>query len=272
MKEKITPYQLMFLTFSYMLSGFFLGSVRNFYIVIAEFVFLCIYAYVGYPGFSLERRGFFDFIGAIVPAKLAKLTILAFLLLAWAQLVPTLVIFAQYVRLISDFLPTWFVGLTLFAAAVFASAQGMTVLGRLAELLPFLLVPLLVTRPFFDFSPAFAVFPWNGSGALSFISITPIFYLLSKTVTAGDVCASRSLKASRADIADRGRYVLCFLLIGGLAAVAVYGFLFLFEVTAGDVLFRMFVWWTAFLRLAALCSVFRDLWREKPFARERVKI
>lgn len=267
MRERISPYQLMILTFSYMISGFFLGNVKNFYIVILEFALLCLYAYIGYHGFSAERGGFFDFLRALVPSSAEKVTALAFLLLAFLQLVPTLVTFAELIRRICAFLPLWLIGLSILAEVVFAVSRGVTVMGRLAELLPFLLVPLLLTRPFFSFSPSFSVLPYAEQGALSFVSIAPIFYLLSKTVTAGDRTVSRSFRASAEVIEDRGRYLLYYLLIGGLSAVAVYGFLFLFEVKAGDVLFRIFVWWTVFLRLSLLCSIFRDLWREKPFVR-----
>ena len=266
---RITPIQLMFLTFSYMFSGFFLGGVRNFTIVIASFFALCFYAYLGYRGYSLERRGYFDFLRVLVPEGMENVTILLFLILVWIQLLATLVRFSEHIHMISVFLPLGMIALTLVTASFFSSAKGFSVVGRLSEIVPLLLVPLLVTRPFFSFAPMFRDVPWAGQGLFSFISIAPIFYLLSKTVTAGDVSVSRSFRVAETGIEDRGRYLALFLLAGGLLAVAVYGFLLLFEVKAGDVLFRFFLWWTSFVRLAILASVFYDLARERPFARRK---
>ena len=261
MNEKITPYQLFFLTFSYLLSGFFLGGMQSFAMAMASFFALCLYAYLAYRGCASGRRNVWEFFGALFPERVEKLVFIVFLTLTWMQFLPTAVLFSKRIHALSDFLPLWFVGISLTAAAFFVAARGFSTVGRLSELLLFLLVPLLLTRPFFHVEPAFQESAWDAEGALSFVSIAPIFYLLSKTATAGDRDASHSLRVSRGAIANRGRYVLSFLLGGGALAVAVWGILLLFEIRMGDVLFRLLFWWTAFVRLALLASVFVDVMR-----------
>lgn len=263
---KITPYQLTMLTFAYMFSGFFLGGVRNFSMVAASFLALCLYAFAGYRGVHTEKRSFAHFLSVMVSPRWEKLLHLAMLVLMGIQFVSALVTVSEHIHILSGFLPLWVIGLSLIFMALFASRRGIFTVGRLSELLLFLLIPLLVTRPFLSFVPAFRDVPMTWEGDIDFVSIAPIFYLLSRTVTAGDPSASHSLAASRGDIKNRARYVTLFLLAGGLLAVSVYGFLFLFEVHAGDVLLRLFLWCASFIRLAVLGTVFGDLAAESPFS------
>ena len=263
---KITPYQLTMLTFCYMLSGFFLGGVRNFSMVAISFLALCLYAFVGYRGTHAEKRSFARFLSMMVSQRWEKPLYLAMLALMGMQFISSLVGISEHIHILSEFLPLWSIGLSLVFMAFFASRRGIFTVGRLSELFLFLLIPLLVTRPFLRFAPAFQDMPITWEGALDFVSVAPILYLLSKTVTAGDPSASHSLAASRGDLKNRARYVTLFLLAGGLLAVSVYGFLFLFEVRAGDVLLRLFLWCASFIRLAVLGAAFGDLARGRPFA------
>ena len=263
---KITPYQLTMLTFCYMFSGFFLGGVRNFSMVAVSFLALCLSAFVGYRGAHTEKRSFAHFLSMMVSPRWEKPLYLSMLALMGVQFVSSLVAISEHIHILSGFLPLWGIGLSLVFMAFFASRRGIFVVGRLSELFLFLLIPLLVTRPFLPFAPTFQDVPITWEGAPAFVSIAPILYLLSKTVTAGDSSASHSLAATREDIGNRARYVTLFLLAGGLLAVSTYGFLFLFEVRAGDVLLRLFLWCASFIRLAVLGAAFGDLAWERPFA------
>ncbi len=263
---KITPYQLTMLTFCYMFSGFFLGGVRNFSVAVASFLALCLYAFAGYRCAHAEKRSFAHFLSIMVLPRWGKPLYLAMLALMGVQFISSLVGISEHIRILSEFLPLWFIGLSLVFMAFFASRCGIFTVGRLSELLVLLLLALLVTRPFLPFAPAFQDVPITWEGTIDFVSIAPIFYLLSKTVTAGDPSASHSLAASRGDMKNRARCVTLFLLAGGLLAVSVYGFLFLFEVRAGDVLLRLFLWCASFVRLAVLGAAFGDLAWERPFA------
>lgn len=265
MKTHITPFQLFFLTFSYLLSGFFLFSIRSVFGILAQLAVFAVFVMLARPGLSRRRETLYEFVGVFVPGAVLPAVLTAALLLpAVFQMVHTAVSFSESAGRTADFLPLWLILAILIAVALFAVGGGMTGAGRFAELLPFLLVPLLCIRPFGGFAPMLSVSDFNALRVLSCVSAAPVFFLAAKTVVPGDEGISDAMGAVVSVPSDRASYMTKLLLGAAAAAAVVYGYLMLFAIDGKDVFFRLTVWMLHFIRLTVPMGLVADAVRAVP--------
>lgn len=264
MRTYITPVQLFFLVFSYLLSGFFLFHIHSYYAVAAQFAVFSLFAILASGGLSRRTSGLSDFVSSYISGMGGVIAVGLFLVLSVFQMVRTAVFYGESIGRYCDFLPWWMIFSVLCLCAVFAVRQGMTAIGRFAELIPFILVPLVFVRPFGDFAPTLAAVDFHVSGVLSCVSAAPVFFLASKTVTPGDDGVSAAMRVSSAPPAHRASYLLRVMLAAAAAASLLYVFLTLFTFRAGDVFLSFFLWLLHFLRLAVLVGIYADLIAENP--------
>ena len=266
MRTHITPVQLFFLIFAYLLSGFFLYNIHSYYAVAAQFAVFSLFAVLGTGGLFRRRRGLADFISFYVsrPFKLVFLGL--FLILSVFQMGRTIIFYSESIERYCDFLPSWMILFAIGFCAVLTVRQGMTAIGRLAELIPFILVPLVFVRPFGDFAPVLAASDFPASGVLSCVSSAPVFFLASKTVTSGDDGISSSMRVASTPPASRAFYLLRIMIAAAASASLVYVFLSLFSFHADDVFLSLFLWMLHILRLSVLIGICVDLIAENRHA------
>ena len=265
MKTHITPFQLFFLTFSYLLSGFFLFSVRSVFGVWAQLALFAAFVMLARPGLSRRRETLYEFVGAFVPGAVLPTVLTALLLVpAVFQMMSTAISFSESAGRTADFLPSWLILAILTGIALFAVWGGMIGAGRFAELLPFLLVPLLCIRPFGGFAPMLSVSDLNALRVLSCVSAAPVFFLAAKTVVPGDEGISDSMVAAASVPSDRASYLTKLLLGAAVSAAVIYGYLMLFAIDGKDVLFRLTLWVLHFIRLTVLVGLAADAVRVVP--------
>ena len=270
MKNHITPFQLFFLTFSYLLSGFFLFSVRSWLALIAQFAAFSVFAVLAAPAFVCKREGLCDTVDAFAHGAFGKILTALLLIPAMFQTVRTLTGFSVSAGTVTNFLPSWLILLVLLATAIYAVWRGMTAVGRFAELVPFLLVPLLCMCVFGKFSPAQATSDFDAWGALSCVSAAPVFFLAAKCVVPGDVGVSTAMNATAPAPKDRAAFLLRVMIGGAAAAVGFYVFFLLFDTGAHNVLLRLAAWMLHLIRLSVLIALVADVLSYVPAgARER---
>ena len=259
MKTHITPVQLFFLRFSYLLSGFFLFNITSYYAVTAQFAVFSVFAVLCLRGLSQRRTGLSDFVGAYAPGAAGTVFTGLFLVLSVFQMTRTAVFFSESVQRLSRFLPWWVIFLTVCICAVFAVVHGMTAVGRFSELVPFLLVPMLLIRPFGDFTLTLSAGDFDVSGVLSCVSAAPVFFLASKTLTSGDDGISDAMRVGSEPPANRGAYLVRIMVSAAAAASLVYVYFTLFSFGAADLFLRLFIWMLHIVRLSVLVGIYADL-------------
>lgn len=270
MRTHITPVQLFFLTFSYLLSGFFLFHISSYYAVAAQFAVFSAFAMLCLRGLSRRRTGLSDFVSVYAPGAAGVVFTGLFLVLSVFQMTRTAVFFSESVQRVCRFLPWWVIFITVCFCAVFASGRGMTAAGRFSELVPFLLVPMLLIRPFGDFTPTLAAGDFDVSGVLSCVSSAPVFFLASKTLVPGDEGISEAMRVGNKTPAHRGPYLVRIMIAAAAAASLVYVYFTLFSFGAADLFLRLFLWMLHILRLAVTVGIYADLAAENADSRARI--
>jgi len=269
-KTHITPIQLFFLTFSYLLSGFFLYNITSYYAVTAHFAVFSVFAVLCLRGLSRSRTGLSDFVSAYAPGTAGIVFTGLFLLLSVFQMTRTAVFFSESVRRLCRFLPWWVIFVTVCICAVFAVFRGLTAAGRFSELIPFLLVPMLLICPFGDFAPALSAGDFDISGVLSCLSSAPVFFLASKTLTSGDDGISEAMRAGHEPPADRGAYLVRIMVTAAASASFVYVYFTLFAFGHADLFLRLFIWTLHIIRLSVLIGIYADLVAENAKRETRI--
>lgn len=259
MTTHITPIQLYFLTFSYLLSGFYLYHIDSFFAVAAQFSAFFIFTVLATGGLSRRRSGLSDLVSFYTPGFAGTAFTGIFLVLSAFQMTSTVVFYGEFVERLCGFLPSWILFAGIVFCAVFAVRRGMMTIGRFAELIPFLLVPVAFVRPFGDFSPALTASDFDVSGVLSCVSSVPVFFLAAKTVTPGDEGVSEAMRAGGKLPEHRAAYLLRIMIAGAVSAVFVYLYLRSFIFPAGDVFLSLFLWMLHIIRLSVLVGVYADL-------------
>lgn len=259
MRTHITPVQLFFLTFSYLLSGFFLYHLTSYYAVIAHFALFSLFAVFCARGLSRQRSGLFEFVSAYVPGSFGIVFAGLFLVISVFQTIQTVVLFGNSVERFCDFLPWWMIFIVLCFSAVYTVYHGMSAIGRFAELVPFLLVPILFIRPFGNFMPLLSAKSFDVSAVFSGFSAVPVFFLASKTAVAGDAGISEALQVRSKMPADRSSYLIRIMIAGAAAAALVYFYLMLFSFGERDILIAFLTWMLHIIRLFVLVGIYADL-------------
>ena len=249
-KSQITLFQLFFLSFAYVFSGLFLIREASFLSLLVPLVSAFIYGAIGYcflkasPAPS-EGDRWIVFLSCGKPHWSGKLfaEILAFfgaaeLILSWPAM-------SFSVSGFSEFLSFSLSAALILLLAIFFSAHGLTAIGRFAELLVFLIVPLLLWLVFWDFVPVdFHAFSENFYAWLIVLP-SPILYLFSMT-TLKSTAVPRS--ASKAAVP--------LVSLGGTAAGILCTFLFLLYGTGENhIFYLLFGWLAAITRLSLLICV-----------------
>ena len=258
MRTHITPVQLFFLVFAYLLSGFFLFNIHSYYAVAAQFAVFSVFAVMASGALSRRSTGLSDFVSFYVPGAAGTVLTGAFLDLSVFQTVRTTVFYGESIARYCTFLPWWMIFSVLLLCAFLAVKRGMTAVGRFSELLPFLLVPLLFVRPFGDFAPTLSLSDFPVSGVLSCVSCVPVFFLASKTLVSGDEGVSDAMQSANPPPVRRAAFLLQVMLAAAASASLLYGFLTMFTFRAGDVFLSLFLWMLHIIRLSILVGIAVD--------------
>ncbi len=269
-RHRISLPQLFFLTLTSILSGIFLFDVRGATGVSAVFLLCTLFFAVAAVACRRASTGIADAASLVFRHRAGGALISAlFLFCAAADVSRTWLFTFAEVRRVTAFLPAWALFAATFALSLFAATRGLTVLGRLAELTPFLLVPLVVVCFFGDARPLLLteVYPAGRTALCAGFAVPfgSLFLLAVQTTVPGDECASDALDATFGRSSDRGRTV--FLIgSGGAALACALALLLQTCLTRTNLLFTLTLWMLAFLRLALPFSVLISSLREQKSA------
>ena len=246
-KTKITLFQLFFLSFAYVFSGLFLIRETSFLSLLIPLVSALIYGVIGYgflraaPAQSGGER-WFSFLSCGKSSLTGKLFAELFSFFAAVELILSWLAFSASVSGFSNFLPFSFSAALILLLAIFFSAHGLTAVGRFAELIVFLIVPLVGWLVFWDFVPVdFRAFSENLYSWLIVLP-SPILYLFSMTVLTSTAVPKPMRKIA-----------VPFVSLGGAAMGVLCAFLFLlYGAGENNIFLLLFGWMTAIVRLALL--------------------
>jgi hypothetical protein len=259
-RSRITLFQLFFLSFAYVFSGLFLLSetavlslliplISSFACCVIGFLYLrCL------PTEFSEKERWISFLSCGRPYAAARVFACIFSAFGAVELILSWTAFVLRIFEFSDFLPISLVAAVSLFLAVFVGAHGLSVVGRLSELLAFLIVPLILWAVLWDFAPldlrSFGEEPCAWIAVLP----SPSFYLLSMTVLRSTAMPNAARKPIRIPLIS-----FC-----GAVAAVVCAFLFLFYGAGEENIFRLFFGWMATLiRLSLLVCVCTERFGKK---------
>ncbi len=254
----LTPIQLFFLTFLYVFSGYTLTETDSVFPLLLPILAVTLWALIGWRGAAAKRGDLAELLGAYMPKRETIIPLGFFLAVTAAEtavhLFSAVVILADG----ADFLPFSLVFCVFVGASVLLAYKGVTVLGRVAELSLFLLVPLVVFHLFGEFAPMRITGAASGVRLLFSAMPTPIFFLLARTAVAGDPEVSAGFRASEHRPRDRSRCLVSAVILGALFAGALRAFLLLFPFAEAELL-RAFLEMTAHLtKLSLLFAILAE--------------
>ncbi len=249
--SKLTVFQLFFLSFSYVFSGLFLIGERSFLSLLIPIGTVLLFSLWGYfltemmprGGAEKERFSFSRFFG--MPKLLSVPLSVVFVLLAVAEAALSLIAFCFSVRSFSAFIPFWLVFIILGALVLFVAFHGLTAIGRLAELLAFLILPLIFYLVFWDVSPIELTSFSSDLYVLFTVSPAPILYLFFVTVLQS---------TSMPDVKSLRLLPLTCVLGASLAVLCAILFL-LYGASEKNVFLLFFGWMTSVIRIGMLLCV-----------------
>ena len=249
-KSKITLFQLFFLSVAYVFSGLFLIRETSFLSLLTPLVSALVYGAIGYgflraaPVPSGGER-WIAFLSCGRPSLTGKLFAELFSFFAAAELIVSWLAMASSVSGFSGFLPFSFSAALVLFLAIFFGAHGVTAVGRFAELLVFLIAPLLFWLVFWDFAPVDFTAVSENLYAWLVVLPSPILYLFSVTALTSTAVPkpARKIAVPLVSLGGAATGVLCAVLF------LIYG--------AGEnhIFLLLFGWMTAIVRLAILICV-----------------
>ncbi len=255
-KSKITVFQLFFLSFSYVFSGFFLVGERAFLSLLLTLAAVLLYAALGYlftayaPIRFEEKNRFSSFLSCAGDERPGKLLAAMITFFSAAELLLMLPLFISSVKNFSPFIPVWITALLLIAIVFFISAHGLSVIGRFSETMIFLLIPLFAYLVFRDTHPIDLSAFSKDLRSLFSIMPGPFLFLLSMTVSQSTAMPSPLKKRA---------LVLSSVLFGGAVLAVLAMFLLMLFGTGENNIFMLFLGWaTSLVRaslLISLCTV-----------------
>lgn len=244
----ITVFQLFFLTFSYVFSGLFLIGERSFLSLLIPVGTVLLFSAVGFflsenlPKMGAEKERFcfsrvFD-----IPKAVAVPLNVALILFVTAEAIVSLIGFCLSVRSFSPWIPFWLTVAVSGAVVLFVAYHGLTAIGRLSELMAFLILPLIFYLVFRNVSPvditAFS------PDLHVFFTVTPIPFLYLFPVTALRSTAMPDPGSSR---------ILPWVSVLGAVLAVICMILFLLYGASGNHIFLLFFgWMTSVIRIAML--------------------
>ena len=249
--SKITLFQLFFLSFSYVFSGFFLIGERSFLSLWIPVGMVLLFSAWGYfllkntPRTYEGERKFVSFLSCAMPKSLAAIWGVILVLSAIAEALLSWIAFCFSVRAFASFIPFWFVFVTVGVLIFFVASHGLTAVGRLAELMAFLIVPLVFYLLLWRVSPMDITAFSSDLHILFTVTPAPILYLFSVTVSKSTAMPDeKSLRSfPLASFLGAVVAVLCAVLF------VVYG-------ASGDhIFFLFFGWMTSVIRMGILLNI-----------------
>ena len=249
--SKITLFQLFFLSFSYVFSGLFLIGERSFLPMLIPLCALLLFSAIGYifleyaPRTFAEKGRLLSFLSMGRPHFFTKFFAVLLSLTAVAEALLSLIAFCISARKFATFIPFWFVFALLFLLVLFIAWHGLTAVGRLSELLVFLILPLLFWLVFWNFKPLDLGSFSENFYAYFLVTPAPVLYLLSMTVSEST--------ASPKPIAPRFFPLVCFF--GGCAAVLCTVLFRIYGASDSNIFFLFFGWMASAVRVGMLFCV-----------------
>lgn len=257
--RKITPFQLFFLTFSYVLSGFFLLRTNGLFPLLMQFLRISLSMLFLRSGFSKSRDGYCDFVFSFTSGRIGSFLAIILLIPAAWEMIRTAILFVESAGRMTTFFPQAAPVIFLAVLLGFACHVGVTGLGRFSELLPIVIVGLLLRFLLRAFSPAPLLVNFDANDIMGVTSVAPILFLASKTVVPSDNGISDAMQNVISAPICRERYI-SRILFGGIASATIFSFvLSLCGGTAKDIFLHMVVWLFFFMRLAVLFTLMSDV-------------
>lgn len=249
--EKITLLQLFFLSFSYVFSGLFLIGERSFLSFLLPVVAVLLFSACGFfllqnaPDCNAKKYGLRDFLSCGTSAPLSTVLSVVFALFAMVEAGLSLFAFCFSVRAFASFLPFWLILIICAGLIVFVAAHGLTAIGRLSELMAFLILPLLLWILLWKVSPIDLTAFSSNLYAVFAVTPAPILFLFSATVS--KTTAMPNEKSLRlfpfASVLGAVLAVLCAVLF------LIYG------ASEEHIFFLFFGWLTSVIRIALLLCI-----------------
>ena len=251
-KSRLTLFQLFFLSFAYVFSGLFLIREESFLSLLIPLVPTLVYGALGYcflaatPAMTEGKDRWISFLSCGKPHLCGRLFAELLSFFGAAELILSWLAFASSVQGFSEFMPFSLAAALILLLAVFFGAHGLTATGRFAELLVFLILPLLFWLVFWDFAEvdlrAFSDDPY----AWLVVLPSPILYTFSMTV----------LQSTAVPKPIGCRAVIPLVSFGGAVTAVLCAFLFLlYGADENNIFLLLFGWSAASVRLALLVCV-----------------
>lgn len=251
-RNKITLFQLFFLSFSYVFSGLFLIGERSFLSLLIPLAAMALFLAVGYgflqcaPAVFCEEGRFLSFLSCGKAHFFSKLVAFLLIVSASGEMLLSLCAFSVSAARFSPFLPVGLIAGLLFLSAVFFGFHGLTAIGRFSELFLFFVVLLFLRMILWDLTPiSLSAFSENLYAAF-LVMPGPVFYLLSMTVK----------ESTAMPRPIRSRIIFPLVSFFGAVLAVLCAVLFLLYGTGGENLFFLFFGWMAsIVRLGLLVSL-----------------
>lgn len=263
MKTHLTPFQLFLLTFLYVFSGLSLADADSFLALILPFAVVFLWAVIGYRGAMKKRADLSDFLSAYMPKKETAIPLAFFLFTVAAEAVCSLMDVGTVLTLEANFIPFPLILAVLVGIACLTVKKGVTVLGRLAELSLFLLVPLLLVHLFGQFRPTQMSGEASGIRLVFSVMPSPVFFLLSMTTVSGDKGTSDGFRSTGNVPKDRAGFLIKTVIGGAAFAVLVRAFLLMFPFGEHELLVYFLEYMAYVAKLSLLFSILAHGFRKK---------
>ncbi len=255
MKTHLSAFQLFFLTFLYVFSGLSLSKTDSLLPLALPFAVSLLWAVIGYRGAMKKREDFKDFLSAYMPRRETVIPLAFFLFTSAAEAVFVLLEAGVGFFSESDFIPFSLILAVLLGIAILTARQGVTVLGRLAELSLFLIVPLIAVHLFGDYVPAEMIGAASGFRLAFSVMPAPILFLLSMTAVSCDEGTTDSFRAMRNPPKDRAGFLVRTVACASLFAVLLRAFLLMFPLGEHELLVYFLEYTAHAAKLSLLFSV-----------------
>ena len=248
---KITLFQLFFLSFAYVFSGLFLVGERSFLSLLIPAGAVLLFSAWGYsllqnaPRGCAEKERLVFFLSCGMPKGIAVSLGVAFVLLSMAEAVLSLLALCFSAYAFSSFLPFWLIFLISGVMIVFIASHGLTVIGRLAELMAFLIVPLMLWILLWRVEPIDITAFSSDLHVLFTVTPAPILFLFSSAV----------LKSTAMPKEKRLHSVPLAAITGAAVAVLCTVLFLLYGASENNIFFLFFGWMTSVIRIGMLLCV-----------------
>lgn len=255
MKTHLTPFQLFFLAFLYVFSGFALADAISPLSFLLPIVMSILWAVVGYRGALQKRTDMTDFLSAYLPKRETVIPLSVFLFTVSAEAVITILDVSAVFWGRSDFIPFPLILAVFFGIAMLTVCKGTTALGRFSELSLFLLVPIVILHLFGDFKPMNAAETSSALRLIFSVMPSPIFFLLSMTAVSGDEGISAGFRATGSAPKNRAAFLIGIVALAATFAAILRVFLLTFPLAEKDLLSYFLEYTAHAVKLSLLFSI-----------------